>query len=593
MRLKRYSKVWSALAISAILLSACSNDASSTKKPHTTRKMAEQMDTKEFSHKTNNDQPDVADGSLTYGLVSNTPFEGILNKAFYEGEPDNKVISIFDEGLLGTDENFIYDQSGAATYGMSEDKKTITIKIKENVNWHNGDPVTATDLLYAYEVIGSPQYKGARYYTPMDTVVGMDKYHAGKAKKISGIKVVDDKTISISFKEANPSLLTGLWTAPLPKKYLAGVPIGKMDAAYQIRKKPIGFGPYKVKKIVQGESVEYERNNDYWKGRPKLKSIILKVINPQIATASLKKGDIDFADITADQYEQAVSLTNIEVLGGIDLAYDYIGFKLGHWDAKKGENVMDNPKFRDKRLRQAMAYAIDTKLVGEKLYKGLRFPANTVLPPSFPKYYAGDVKGYSMDQNKAERLLDEAGYIDTDNDGLREDLNGKQFTIHFAAMSGSDTLEPLIQYYIQQWREVGLDVQMLEGRLHEFNSFYNRIEKDDKQIDMYAAAWGTGSDPDQSGLWVKKAMFNYTRWVNEKSDRLLKAGISLEAFDETYRKEIYKLWQAHISEEVPLIPTFFRYHLLGVNGRVKGVTLYGGEVADWYHVSVTEEQPVK
>lgn len=589
---KGYSRVLSAIAISAMLLSACSDDGGSTKKSSTTKK-TEQLDTSKFRNQTSNDKEEVKDGSLTYGLVSDTPFEGVLNKVFYEGDPDEKVLQFFDEDLLGTDKNWILDQSGAATYEMSEDNRTITIKIKENVNWHNGNPVTAEDLQYAYEVIGSPNYAGSRYYAPTDNVVGMEEYHAGKAKTISGIKVMDAKTISITFKNANPSVLTGLWTSPLPKKYLAGVPIEKLESADQIRKSPIGFGPFKIKKIVQGESVEYERNEDYWNGTPKLKSVTLKVINPQITTASLQKGDIDIAEIPAEQYDQAKAMKNADVLGVIDLAYDYIGFKMGHWDAKKGENVMDNPKFQDKRIRQAMAYAINTKEVGEKLYKGLRFSANTVLPPSFPKYYAKDVKGYRKDQDKAKKLLDEAGYKDTNNDGLREDPNGKPFKINFAGMSGSDIQEPLIKYYIQQWKQVGLDVQMLEGRLHEFNSFYDRIEKDDKKIDMYAAAWGTGSDPDQSGLWVKNAYFNYTRWVDEKSDQLLKEGTTPKAFDENYRKAVYKQWQEHMSEELPVIPTLFRYNLLGVNDRVKGLTVMGPQIQDWYQISVTNEQPLK
>ena len=105
-------------------------------------------------------------------------------------------------------------------------------------------------------------------------------------------------------------------------------------------------------------------------------------------------------------------------------------------------------------------------------------------------------------------------------------------------------MEALSQYYIQQWREVGLNVELLEGRLHEFNSFYERVENDDKDIDMYQAAWGTGSDPDPSGLWARDAAFNYPRWVNRQNDELLKKGISPEAFDETYRIDIYNQWQA-------------------------------------------------
>ena len=152
-------------------------------------------------------------------------------------------------------------------------------------------------------------------------------------------------------------------------------------------------------------------------------------------------------------------------------------------------------------------------------------------------------------------------------------------------------LSRLRQYYIQQWKEIGLNVELLEGKLHEFNSFYERVENDDKDIDMYLGAWGTGSDPDPSGLWARDAAFNYTRWVNDQNDELLKKGISPEAFDETYRIDIYNQWQALVNEEAPVIPTLFRYTLLGVNNRVKDLDF--GTGIDWSEVSVTEKESVK
>lgn len=95
--------------------------------------------------------------------------------------------------------------------------KTITIKIKDNVKWHDGNPVTAEDLEFSYLIIGNDKYTGVRYDTQMQMIEGMEEYHTGKADKISGIKVVDPKTISITYKTVNPSLKTGIWTYPTSK----------------------------------------------------------------------------------------------------------------------------------------------------------------------------------------------------------------------------------------------------------------------------------------------------------------------------------------------------------------------------------------
>ncbi len=93
------------------------------------------------------------------------------------------------------------------------------------------------------------------------------------------------------------------------------------------------------------------------------------------------------------------------------------------------------------------------------MYKGLRFPANSVITPNF-KYNNKDFKAYEYNPEKAKELLDEAGFVDTNNDGIREDADGKEFKINFASMSGSDVSEPLARYYIQQWEQVGLDARI-------------------------------------------------------------------------------------------------------------------------------------
>ncbi|MBK5481452.1 oligopeptide ABC transporter substrate-binding protein [Peribacillus sp. TH16] len=588
MKIKSYSKVLSALAISSLLLAACSNDTEKSSTKEKKGKDVEQVDTSLFPTKTTNQGEPIEGGHLTYGLVSDTPFEGILNKVFYQGDPDNQVITFLDEDLLDTDENYVFTNDGAASYEISDDNKTVTLTIKDNVNWQDGKPVTGADLEYAYLVLGSKDYKGVRYDEQMALIEGMEEYHAGKADSISGIKV-DGKKITFTFKKANPSVTTGLWTYPLHKEYLSDVPISKLESSDKIRKNPIGYGPFKVKKIVQGEAVEFEAFEGYHRGAPKLDSVTLKVVNPSVAVKSLENGDIDVASISADQYDQAKALENVEILGKVDLAYSYIGFKFGHYDKEKAENVMDNPKFEDKRLRQAMAYAINNEEVGEKMYKGLRFPANSVITPNF-KYNNKDVKPYEFDPEKAKKLLDEAGYVDTNKDGLREDPDGKEFKINFASMSGGDIAEPLTNYYIQQWQEVGLDVQMLDGRLHEFNSFYDLLKKDNEEVDIYQAAWGVASDPDPSGLWSKSAAFNYTRWVNDKNDELLAKGISEEAFDDQYRIDTYNEWQELIHEEVPIIPTLFRYTTTGVNKRVSGYDYLAERQYKWFNVGVTEKE---
>jgi len=535
----------------------------------------------------------VEGGTLTYGLISDTPFEGTLNYVFYSGQPDAEVLQFFDEGLLYINGDYEITNEGPATFEISEDKKSITVKIKDNVNWHDGEPVKADDLLYAYELLGHPNYTGARYSGLIPMVVGMEEYHAGTTDKISGIEIVDEKTITITFTQASPSLTTGFWAYPAPRHYLGDMTIEEIVESDKIRTTPIGFGPFKLNKMVPGESVEFVRNEDYWRGAPALESIVLKVVSPSVAVNALETGDIDIASVPTDQYLSAKELKNVELLGQIDLAYSYIGFNLGKWDAEKGENIMGNPKLENKQLRKAMALALNNVPVGEKMYHGLRFPATTLIPPSFPGYHDFDAKAIDYNPEEAKSLLAEAGYKDTNGDGFVEDPDGKEFKLSFASMSGSDVAEPLALHYIQNWADVGIKVELLEGRLHEFNSFYERVEANDPAIDIYAGAWGTGTDIDMEGLYGRKAMFNYTRWTNEKNDELLADGVSLEAFDADYRQQVYKDWQALMNEELPVIPTLFRYTLTAANKRVLNYDIAAGTKQGWDTVAVSAEEPIK
>lgn len=369
----------------------------------------------------------------------------------------------------------------------------------------------------------------------------MEEYHSGEADTISGITQVDDQTVEIQFNEVNPSMLQaggGVWSYAMPKHYLEDVPVAELASSEKIRSTPVGDGPFRITNVTPGESVEFEANEYYWQGAPKLDNVVVEVVPSSSIVPALENGTYDVAlSMPTNLYESYTELPGYTLLGRDELSYTYIGFKLGEWDAEAGEVVYDeDAKMADKSLRQAMGYAIDNDAVAQRFYNGLRSNANTVIPPVFGSFGATteEVPGYSYDAEKANQLLDDTGYVDTDNDGLREDPDGEKLQINFASMEGGETAEPIAQYYIQAWNEVGLDVQLTDSRLIEFNSFYDRLEADDENIDIYQAGWGTGSDPAPNGLYERNAAFNFTRWATEENDQFMAVFRSSEAFDEEF-----------------------------------------------------------
>src|SRR5699024_3039469 len=173
-------------------------------------------------------------------------------------------------------------------------------------------------------------------------------------------------------------------------------------------------------------------------------------------------------------------------------------------------------------------------------------------------YVNTEIEGYYQDTEKAEQILDDAGYVDTDEDGFRETPEGEELVIYFASMSGGATAEPIAQYYMQEWKEIGLNVELSTGRLIEFQAFYDMVEADDPQIDIYQAAWGTGHDPNPTGLYGETASFNYPRYVNEENEAILARINSEDSFDPEFKFEAFRDWQEHMFENVPVIPTLWR-----------------------------------
>ena len=556
-----------------------------------------------FATETQNNGNAVPGAVLSVAMVKDSPLVGIFNQAMYKDGYDGDIIDWFlGSYILDIDENFEVTDTGIATLSVDPENKKATIKIKDGMKWSDGQPIVADDIIYTYEVIGNKEYTGVRYSDESAKIVGMEDYKAGKASTISGIKKIDDKTVEISFKEMGQGIYTvgnGLERYAMPKHYLKDVPIKDLEKSEKIRSKVVVAGPYTISSIVPGESIELKGNPYYFKGKPKTDKVTIQVVNSQTITAAMKSGKYDIVlDIPTELYKTYKDLDNIDTLGRQELYYSYLGFKMGKYDKTKGENVVNpNAKVADLKLRQALAYGLDIKQMVKAFYDGLREKATSSVPPVFEKYYPKDLAGFPYDPEKAKKLLDEAGYKDVNGDGYREDKNGKPFEIKIAAMSGGDIAEPLVQFYIQQWKEIGIKGVLATGRLIEFNSFYDKVEADDPEIDVYFAAWGVGTNLGPYETAGRKSMFNYSRFASDENDKLMAEVTSPKTLtDPNYKPEAYKKWQEYYINQAVEVPLTYRYQLYPVNKRVKNFDVaYGYEKRGkgMHLVELTAAEPIK
>ncbi|MBW5471986.1 oligopeptide ABC transporter substrate-binding protein [Enterococcus gallinarum] len=541
-----------------------------------------------------NDGDPIEGETLDVAVVMDTQFQGLFQWEFYQDTYDRHFMSPSHEYLFLNDDDFKIVDGGPADLELDQENKIATITLRDNLKWSDGEEVTAEDVIFAYEVIGHADYTGIRYDNDFTNVIGMEEYHAGESDTISGITAVNDKVVQIEYKEVHPGMMQsggGVWMSALAKHTFEGIEIKDMESSDPVRKNPIGFGPYVMSNIVAGETVEYVPNEYYYGEKPTLDKIVLRGVPSASINEALNAKQYDIAlSMPTDTFDAYKNTDGYQMLGRLQQSYTYLGFKLGTWDAENKTVAYDpNSKMANKALRQAMGYAVDNDAIGERFYHGLRTNATTLIPPVFGSLHNEEIKGYTLDLDKANQLLDDAGYIDTDGDGFREDPDGNKLTINFASMSGGETAQPLADYYVQQWNEIGLDVQFSTGRLIDFQAFYDKLENDDPDIDVFMGAWNTGSDPSPTGLWGPNSPFNYTRYQSDKNTELL-AAIDLNAsFDEDKRKEAFDAWQEYAFEEAFAIPTLFRSEILPISDRVTNFSwAYDVDHNPWAAIGVTD-----
>ncbi|EKA2858301.1 ABC transporter substrate-binding protein [Staphylococcus pseudintermedius] len=565
---KAYRYLWFLSLIVVVVLSACGKNGN---------------ETSNTSNKTG--KSDAKGGTLTVGIAE--PPEGNFQSIFTGSTGDSNVIDFFNDSLIDVGDDLKIKPKILSWEKDKNDDLKYTFKVKKGIQWQDGNPFTINDWVFTLETLADPDYDGPRY-SGVAVIQGAEEKRNGQADRISGIKKIDDYTAEITFKEHKANNLLELWTsAPISEKVFKDIPVKDMAKSDAVRKNPIGIGPYKVKRIVDGESVELVKNKDYWRGEPNIDNINLRVVEQTSMTQALENGDIDMATITAPIAKEIKDSgsENLQLLQAPSTSYAIVGFVLNDYDKKAQKIGKERPKYQDKKLRQAMAYAINRKEWIDAFYYGYGKPLNGLIPSAhWSGAKEGDVKEYKYDVDKAKQLLDEGGYKDKDGDGFREDPNGKPFVINLKHYSGSNpTFEPRTAALKGYWEKVGLKTKV---EMEEFGKYSSDLEKSSKDMEVYFRTWQQGSDPDPSELYRSTALWNESRYNNPKADKILDEAVDTKVVgdDNDKRKEKYLEWQKIMAEDVPVIPIVELEDVTAVSSRVKNfeVSLKGSNpIYEW------------
>ncbi|MGK2906153.1 MAG: peptide-binding protein [Desulfuromonadales bacterium] len=444
-------------------------------------------------------------------------------------------------GLIRYDKNLQLEGELAESWEISEDNLSFTFHLRKGVTWHDGAPFSSADVLFTYQMYINPDVPTS---------------YAEDFLQVARAEAVDPYTFRVTYAKPYAPALESWGTSILPKHLLEGQDVTKSP----LSRSPIGTGPYKFVKWDAGEKVELLANPDYFEGQPYIHRVVYRVI-PDSSTQflELQSGGLDFMGLTPIQYQTQTDTPaftrNFNKYRYLSFSYTYLGYNL------------TKPLFQDKRVRQAISYAIDKQELIDGVLLGLGQAATGPYKPD-TWVYNGDVKRYAYKPELARSLLAEAGWVDSDGDGIL-DKDGQKLAFTIVTNQGNDLRSKTAEIIQRRLKEVGI---VIEIRVVEWATFLKEFIFTGS-FDATILGWSGGPEPDQFNIWHSSKTapreLNFVKYSNREVDELLEKG--RRTFDQAERKQIYGRFQEILAEEQPYTFLYVGEALPAVAKRFRGI----------------------
>jgi peptide/nickel transport system substrate-binding protein len=432
------------------------------------------------------------------------------------------------------------------------------VELRDDLVWSDGKPITAHDVVFSFKTIMNPE-------VPIPAVrSGTDQ--------LRWVEAYDDYTVVFFHKEA---LAVNSWNILFPiipkhiyeKSVEEDPTLQNSDYHVKLEEDPVVGGPYRVVSRSRGQETVVERREDWYmyngtqvRRKPFFKQIRFRVIEDQnTSLLALKKGDIHESQITADQWVQQTNDDDFYARNTKATGTEWTTFHFC-WNVK-------SPFFTDQRVRQAMGYAFDHEEMLKKIFYDLYEPAIGVFHPDAWMAPKDPPKPMKQDLDKAEELLDDAGWVDSNGDGLRDKtINGKRVEFEFPMIfaQGNKNGEKVCELLRENLDQIGV---RCNPRPLEFTV----LQEMELKHDFHAAmgGWGTGTDPyTLENIFKTGGDRNFGQYSNKKVDELFDQG--MKEFDQTKRAEIYAQIFMQLYEDQPYTWLFHRSSFYGFNKSLRG-----------------------
>jgi peptide/nickel transport system substrate-binding protein len=506
----------------------------------------------------------------------------ILNSILSSDNASTAIIGMLVPGLIGQDPfsgAFTPDGSMSESWTFSEDGLTWLFKLRPDVTWSDGDPVDAADFKFTYDAIASDLVD-----TPRKSVM----------EQIESITVVDPLTIEIKFKVVKCDALGDLGLGWLPS-HLYAADFSDVMTSPLNEAPAVSAGPFTFQSWTRDDNTVLVRNESYWEGPPNVDGMIFRVVPDANARLNqVLNGEIDITPLEPTQLGAVEGNPDLKIYNFQDDGYDYIGLNLANPEnPQAGQDESGNlvaqdphPILSDLNVRKAIAHALDYEAIIDNVYLGQGYQIAANVLPAVDWAYNNELSPYAFDQDLARQLLEEAGWVDSNNDGIRE-KDGKSLTLGLLTNAGNKVREDLGVLVQDQLGSVGIQVNY---EAIDFGTLVDRLLG--QTYDMVIIGWtGVGADPNDNVFWESQfdtpgSGFNFVSYQNPEIDQLLKDGYAVPGCAPADRAPIYKRIQEIIYDDVPYV------FISGGVGNTAYATRWGGidpgpwsfyyNVHEWY-----------